>query len=29
MPWLLDTNVLSEIRRVKPEPKVLAFIGCE
>jgi len=27
MPWLLDTNVLSEIRRPKPEPKVLAFIG--
>lgn len=27
MPWLLDTNILSEIRRVKPEPKVLAFIA--
>ena len=27
MPWLLDTNVLSEIRRLKPEPKVLAFIA--
>ena len=27
MPWLLDTNVLSEIRRPKPEPKVLTFIG--
>jgi predicted nucleic acid-binding protein len=26
MPWLLDTNILSEIRRPKPEPKVLAFI---
>ena len=26
MAWLLDTNILSEIRRVKPEPKVLAFI---
>ena len=27
--WLLDTNVISEIRRPKPEPKVLAFIaGC-
>ncbi len=24
--WLLDTNVLSELRRPKPEPKVLAFI---
>ena len=23
--WLLDTNVLSEIRRLKPERKVLAF----
>ena len=27
MPWLLDTNILSEIRRPKPEPKVLAFIA--
>ena len=26
MAWLLDTNILSEIRRVKPEPKVLQFI---
>lgn len=26
MPWLLDTNILSEIRRSKPEPKVVAFI---
>ena len=25
--WLLDTNILSELRRPKPEPKVLAFIG--
>ncbi|HUI22449.1 MAG TPA: type II toxin-antitoxin system VapC family toxin [Methylocella sp.] len=25
--WLLDTNVLSELRRPKPEPKVLAFIA--
>ena len=24
--WLLDTNVLSELRRPKPERKVLAFI---
>ena len=24
--WLLDTNVLSELRRPKPEPKVVAFI---
>jgi hypothetical protein len=27
MAWLLDTNILSEIRRVRPEPKVLAFIS--
>lgn len=27
MPWFLDTNILSEIRRLKPEPKVLAFIA--
>lgn len=26
MPWLLDTNIISETRRLKPEPKVLAFI---
>jgi len=26
MAWLLDTNILSEIRRLRPEPKVLAFI---
>jgi predicted nucleic acid-binding protein len=25
--WLLDTNVLSELRRPKPEPAVLAFIA--
>lgn len=25
--WLLDTNVLSELRRPKPEPKVVAFVG--
>jgi toxin FitB len=24
--WLLDTNILSELRRPKPEPKVTAFI---
>ena len=24
--WLLDTNILSELRRPKPEPKVRAFI---
>ena len=24
--WLLDTNVISELRRLKPEPRVIAFI---
>jgi predicted nucleic acid-binding protein len=27
--WLLDTNILSELRRLKPEPKVLAFIAAQ
>jgi predicted nucleic acid-binding protein len=27
--WLLDTNVLSELRRQKPEPKVVAFIAAQ
>ena len=27
MAWLLDTNILSEIRRLKAEPKVLAFVA--
>jgi predicted nucleic acid-binding protein len=27
MAWLLDTNILSEIRKPKPEAKVLAFIA--
>ena len=27
MLWLLDTNILSEIRKPRPEPKVLAFIA--
>jgi predicted nucleic acid-binding protein len=27
--WLLDTNVLSELRRPKPEPKVVAFIASQ
>jgi predicted nucleic acid-binding protein len=27
MAWLLDTNVLSEMRRLKPEPKVLTFVS--
>jgi predicted nucleic acid-binding protein len=25
--WLIDTNVLSELRRLRPEKKVLAFIA--
>ena len=25
--WLIDTNVLSEVRKPKPEPRVLAFIA--
>jgi toxin FitB len=29
MAWLLDTNVLSELRRPRPDQKVVAFItGC-
>jgi predicted nucleic acid-binding protein len=29
MAWLLDTNVLSELRRPRPERKVVAFVaGC-
>lgn len=27
--WLLDTNVLSELRRPRPEPRVVAFISAE
>lgn len=27
--WLLDTNVLSELRRPRPEKKVLAFIAAQ
>jgi len=27
--WLLDTNILSELRRAKPEPRVLAFIASQ
>ena len=27
--WLLDTNVLSELRRPRPEPKVLTFIAAQ
>jgi hypothetical protein len=25
--WLLDTNVISELRRSRPEPRVVAFIA--
>ena len=25
--WLLDTNVLCELRRARPEPKVVAFVA--
>ena len=27
--WLLDTNVLSELRRPKPEPRVVAFLATQ
>jgi predicted nucleic acid-binding protein len=27
--WLLDTNVLSELRKTRPEPKVLAFVAAQ
>jgi toxin FitB len=27
MAWLLDTNILSELRRPNPEPKVVAFVS--
>lgn len=26
-PWLLDTNVLSELRRARPDPKVVEFVA--
>lgn len=29
MAWLIDTNVLSELRRPNPEPKVVAFVSGE
>lgn len=29
MGWLLDTNILSELRRPKPERKVLAFVEAQ
>jgi toxin FitB len=25
--WLIDTNILAELRRSRPERKVLAFIA--
>ena len=25
--WLLDTNILSELRRPRPEPKVVGFVS--
>ena len=27
--WLLDTNILSELRRARPEPKVVEFVGLQ
>ncbi len=27
--WLLDTNVISELRRPKPEPVVVAFVAAQ
>jgi predicted nucleic acid-binding protein len=27
--WLLDTNVLSELRRPKPDRKVVAFVAAQ
>jgi hypothetical protein len=27
MRWLLDTNILSELRRPKPEPEVVGFVA--
>jgi toxin FitB len=27
--WLLDTNVLSELRRPRPEPKVVDFVASQ
>lgn len=27
MAWLLDTNILSEIRKPRPEPKVVNFVS--
>ena len=27
--WLLDTNILSELRRPRPEPKVIEFVAAQ
>jgi toxin FitB len=27
--WLLDANILSELRRPRPEPKVVAFVAAQ
>jgi toxin FitB len=27
--WLLDTNVLSELRRPRPQPRVVAFVAAQ
>jgi predicted nucleic acid-binding protein len=27
--WLLDTNILSELRRSRPEPKVVSFVAAQ
>ena len=27
--WLLDTNVLSELRRARPAPQVMAFVAAQ
>lgn len=27
MAWLLDTNIVSELRRPRPEPRVVDFVG--
>jgi toxin FitB len=27
--WLLDTHILSELRRPKPEPRVVAFVSAQ
>jgi len=27
--WLLDTNILSELRRPRPEPNVIAFVEAQ